>query len=92
MFEASPILLGTLGSLAAGLTTGVGALPIFVVRRISDQTQDVMLGFAAGVMLAASFLSLILPGLDAARSQGAGEIGATIWIICGSCWALPRCG
>jgi ZIP family zinc transporter len=74
--EPSPILLGSIGSLLAGSATVVGALPVLVVRRISRPTQDVMLGFAAGVMLAASFFSLILPGLDAARGQGAGELGA----------------
>lgn len=42
-----------------------------------------MLGFAAGVMLAASFFSLILPGLEAAVAQGASEIGAATLIICG---------
>src|SRR5262245_18139319 len=81
--ETSPIPLGLIASLIAGLATGVGALPIFVVRQISDDAQDVMLGFAAGVMLAASFFSLIIPGLEAARGQGAGEIGAVVVIICG---------
>jgi ZIP family zinc transporter len=42
-----------------------------------------MLGFAAGVMLSASFFSLILPGLDAARSQGASDLGAVALTICG---------
>jgi ZIP family zinc transporter len=74
----------------------VGALPILIVRRISDQLQDVMLGFAAGVMLAASFFSLILPGLEAARGQGASEFGAVTLIICGillgaaSLWLMHR--
>jgi zinc transporter, ZIP family len=34
-------------------------------------------------MLAASFFSLILPGLDAAHRQGADDVAAVIWIICG---------
>jgi zinc transporter, ZIP family len=81
--DASPIALGTLGSLIAGLASGVGALPIYAVRRISEGTQDVLLGFAAGVMLAAAFFSLIIPGLDAARGQGVGEIGAVTLVGCG---------
>ena len=72
----STIALGVAASLLAGLATGVGALPIFAVRRISDQLQEVMLGFAAGVMLSASFFSLIMPGLAAAQARGASELGA----------------
>jgi ZIP family zinc transporter len=81
--DASPILLGTLGSLIAGLASGLGALPVYAMRRISDEAQDVLLGFAAGVMLAASFFSLIIPGLEAARLQGAGEVGAVTLVGCG---------
>ncbi|MBR9652633.1 ZIP family metal transporter [Thalassovita aquimarina] len=58
------ILIGTLASLAAGLTTGVGALPVLFGQRPSQRSNDTMLGFAAGVMLSASFFSLILPGID----------------------------
>lgn len=63
----SVVALGLLASLAAGLMTGVGALPVLVGRTISRRANDTMLGFAAGVMLAASFFSLILPGIDAAE-------------------------
>src|SRR3546814_6700073 len=50
---SSVILLGVLASLGAGLATGVGALPALLLRDISEQVQDVLLGFAAGVLLAA---------------------------------------
>lgn len=83
ILESSPILLGSLASLLAGLATGAGALPILLVRRISVQVQDVMLGFAAGVMLAAAFFSLILPGLEAARGQGASELRAVAVVTAG---------
>ncbi|MEX0751434.1 MAG: ZIP family metal transporter [Xanthobacteraceae bacterium] len=62
----NPVLLGFLGSLAAGLITSVGALPVLFGKDISRRTNDAMLGFAAGVMLSASFFSLIIPGLEAA--------------------------
>ena len=64
-----PIVLGTLGSLGAGLATGVGALPILVLREPMGRRQSVLLGFAAGVMLAATAFSLILPGIEAAALQ-----------------------
>jgi len=57
-------LLGTLATIGAGLATGVGALPIFFVRSISDRLLDAMLGFAAGVMLAATAFSLIVPAIE----------------------------
>lgn len=56
-----------LGGLAAFGTTALGASFALVLRRISARTEDSMLGFAAGMMLAASCFSLILPGLEAAQ-------------------------
>lgn len=81
--QPSVILLGLLASLGAGLATGVGALPALLLRGLSEQLQDVMLGFAAGVMLAAAFFSLIIPGLEAAGAQGAGDVGAVTIVIAG---------
>ena len=57
------IALGLLASLLAGLATGVGALPILFFRNISPRLVNVMLGAAAGVMLAATSFSLIIPGI-----------------------------
>ena len=62
-----PVALGFLASLAAGLVTALGAIPVLFGRSVSRRLNDVSLGFAAGVMLAASFFSLIIPGLEAAR-------------------------
>lgn len=66
-------LIGFLASLGAGLATGLGALPVLFGRGVSPVHSDVMLGFAAGVMLSASFFSLILPGIAA----GEGLYGST---------------
>lgn len=75
--------MGTLASLLAGLASGLGALPIMVVGRLSDRAQEVMLGFAAGVMLSASFFSLIIPGLEIARLQWESKVGAVGLVIFG---------
>ncbi len=69
MSHLSPLALAFLGSLAAGLMTAVGALPVLFGRTPSQASRDLLLGFAAGVMLAASFFSLIIPALDAAEGQ-----------------------
>ena len=68
----STILLGFLASLGAGLMTGLGALPALLGRAMGNRTQDTLLGFAAGVMLAASFFSLIIPAIEhsAATREG----------------------
>jgi len=58
------ILLGFLASLVAGCATGAGAVPILFTRRVSQRLLDGMLGFAAGVMLAATSFSLIVPAID----------------------------
>lgn len=68
-------LLGIIASVGAGLMTGVGALPIFFTRNISEKMLDVLLGFAAGVMLAATSFSLIIPSLE---YSGGGLKGALI--------------
>lgn len=70
------VAAGALGSLLAGMATGLGAIPVLFLKRPSDQQQNLLLGFAAGVMLAASFFSLILPAIEVARAQGAGQFGA----------------
>ena len=67
MENLSPIMLGFLGSLAAGSLTAVGAAPVLFGRIPSRATRDLSIGFAAGVMLSASFFSLIIPALDAAE-------------------------
>ncbi|KQP35902.1 divalent cation transporter [Pseudorhodoferax sp. Leaf274] len=63
------------GSMAA-LATALGTLPVLLSQKFSQRTYDTMLGFGAGVMLAASSFSLIIPALAAAKAQGAGSWGA----------------
>ena len=65
----SPILMGTLGGLVAAVATTAGALPAMVGKSMSQRWADTLLGFAAGVMLSASYFSLILPGIDVASEM-----------------------
>ena len=55
------------GGIAGFIATALGALLIYFTRTISLRAQDSLLGFAAGMMLAASAFSLILPGIEAAQ-------------------------
>jgi len=78
----SPIALGVIGSLVAGMMTSVGAIPVLLGKSPSRAIRDMSLGFAAGVMLSASFFSLIIPSLDAATEQfGDGALPAAIAVI-----------
>lgn len=73
------VALGTLASLAAAAMTAVGAIPVLFGKDVSVRAQDTLLGFAAGVMLAASFFSLILPAIAAAgETYGGAFIPAAI--------------
>ena len=76
--------MGSLASLLAGLGTGVGALGIFLLKRPSARAEDGMLSAAAGIMLAATFFSLLLPALAQAdelthnRPLGVAFVGAGV--------------
>jgi ZIP family zinc transporter len=59
-----PVLQGLAGGVVIAFLNLVGALVILVWRNPSERSLDGALGFAAGVMLAASFTSLILPGIE----------------------------
>ncbi len=61
----SPIAMGTLASLLAGLATGVGALPALIFRDVSDKVLNTMLGVGA-----VTFFNPILP-LGMAFAAGA---------------------
>ncbi|MGR3431957.1 ZIP family metal transporter [Sagittula sp.] len=69
MEPLSPIALGFLGSLAAGSLTAVGAVPVLFGRIPSRAPRDLLLGFAAGVILADSFFTLIIQALDEAEAK-----------------------
>jgi ZIP family zinc transporter len=70
------------GSVAAG-ATAVGTLPILFARTISARVRDVLLGFGAGVMLAASAFSLVIPALNSAAALGFGPWASGLTVAAG---------
>ena len=66
-----------LGGMAAAGATSLGTVPLLLSRSYSQRFTDTLLGFGAGVMLAASSFSLILPALNVASGQGSGPWGAS---------------
>ena len=60
------------GTLLPLLGTGLGSATVFLLRnRIPENTQKLLTGFAAGVMVAASFWSLLQPALESSAAMGA---------------------
>ena len=78
-----PLRLAVLGGLAGFGATAVGALAGVTLRRLSPRAEDSLLGFAAGMMLAASSFSLILPGLAAAREMTGSGPQAALTVVGG---------
>lgn len=66
-----------LGGSMAALATALGTLPVLLAQQPSERVQDTLFGFGAGVMLAACAFSLVIPGLEAARS--ANLLGGSAW-------------
>ena len=60
----NPILQGLLGGLVITLLNMIGALLVLCFRNVSQKFLDASLGFSAGIMLTASFTSLIIPGAE----------------------------
>lgn len=60
-----------LGIMIPFIGTSLGAAMVFVLKNsISDNLQKILTGFAAGVMVAASFWSLLLPALESSEGMG----------------------
>jgi ZIP family zinc transporter len=66
----NPVLQALFGSLFTWGVTALGAAMVFFFKSINRKVLDGMLGFAAGVMIAASFWSLLAPAIDLSESMG----------------------
>ena len=82
--------------LATGFTwflTALGAAAVFFCREIRRQVLDGMLGFAAGVMIAASFWSLLAPAIEMAEAAGGPAwVPATVGFLAGGAflWLVDK--
>lgn len=65
-----PVTQALIATLFTWAMTAAGAALVFFTKSINQKLFDSMLGFAAGVMIAASFWSLLSPGLDMAENLG----------------------
>lgn len=67
--QLSAITQSLMGGLFTWGLTALGAAVVFFFRKINQKILDAMLGFAAGVMIAASFWSLLSPSIEMAVAQ-----------------------
>lgn len=72
-----------IGTLFTWGMTAIGAALVFFFKNIDRDIFNLMLGFASGVMIAASFWSLLAPAIEMAINQG-----ATAWIVVAIGFAL----
>jgi zinc transporter, ZIP family len=70
LLEYNPVLLALGATLFTWFLTALGASMVFFFKTINKKVLNSMLGFAAGVMIAASFWSLLKPAIEMAEENG----------------------
>jgi len=70
LLEYNPILLALGATLFTWFITALGSAMVFFFKSINKKILNSMLGFAAGVMIAASFWSLLKPAIEMAEENG----------------------
>lgn len=73
--QFSPITQALIATVFTWGVTALGAALVFFTKKVNPKVMDSMLGFAAGVMIAASFWSLLAPGIEMAE-----QIGLIPWL------------
>ena len=80
----SPILMAFLATLGTWFITLLGAAIVFFFKKVNKNILDCMLSISSGVMIAASFWSLLSPAIDMANNLGMNKvIIPSIGFICG---------
>lgn len=72
--QLNPVIQATLAGIFTWLGTVLGSSLVLFMNEINRKVLDVMNGFAAGVMIAASFWSLLAPSIEYAESSGYGNL------------------
>ncbi|WP_432820889.1 ZIP family metal transporter [Trichloromonas sp.] len=76
ILQFHPVTQALLATLFTWGVTAAGAALVFFTKAVNRKVMDSMLGFAAGVMIAASFWSLLAPGIQMAETMG-----MTPWLV-----------
>ena len=81
----SPVWQALIATTFTWLLTALGAATVFFFRQVNRKLLDGMLGFAAGVMIAASYWSLLAPAIEISQETGNGQIWVppAVGFLCG---------
>lgn len=80
--HSTPLWAAFVASLIGGAgATALGAVPVLWLKRTSARTNNSMLSFAAGVMLAATIFSLLIPALELAEERYTGRFVAALAVV-----------
>ena len=74
--DLNPILQGFLATMFTYFVTALGASLVFFFRSVKKQVLDLMMGFGSGVMLAASYWSLLAPSIERAKA-----LDIPVWLV-----------
>lgn len=81
----SPVYGALIISLFTWLTTAIGASSVFFFKSLNRKLLDATLGFAGGIMMAASVFSLLIPSIEMSTGEGFYKVfPATIGLIIGA--------
>ena len=68
--ELHPVCQALLAGLFTWSVTALGAALVFFTRAVNQKLLDMMLGLSGGVMIAASYWSLLAPAIEISENQG----------------------
>jgi ZIP family zinc transporter len=91
--QISPVLQALIATIFTWGVTALGAAGVFLKKNLSRKLLDGMLGFAAGVMIAASFWSLLAPAIEMSVAEGVpGWLPAAIGFLLGGgfLWGIDK--
>ncbi len=89
LLQYNPIVLALLATLFTWGVTALGAAMVFFFKTINKKILNSMLGFAAGVMIAASFWSLLKPAIEMAEENGSvAWVPALVGFLAGGAFLL----
>lgn len=87
--QLNPIIQALIATCFTWLVTAIGASAVFFFKRVNRKVLDSMLGFAAGVMIAASFWSLLKPAIEMAEETGGpGWLPAAVGFMAGGLFIM----
>ena len=82
--QLDPVLQALLATIFTWFMTALGAATVFLFKELNRTVLNTMLGFAAGVMIAASYFSLLAPAIEmAGDTQFPPWLPATIGFLAG---------